>query len=134
MRVSSRQRSRADLVRELVADVTTGARTISGTDWPIVDQLHRTGAREWTVTRDLCNGVPRSTETYRSEAAAREAFGSRLDGRKPRTGTAATERVTIRITTAERERYEAAADVEGSPLGEWIRAAADLAIARGSTR
>jgi len=63
----------------LLEEIQTGTRLISGTDWPIRDQLHRTGDRQWTVTRDLCNGVPRSAETYRSESAARAAFGSRHD-------------------------------------------------------
>lgn len=43
-----------------------GTRTINGTEWPVIDQAYRTGKREYTVTRGLCNGVPHSTETYQT--------------------------------------------------------------------
>lgn len=110
-----------------------GMRTIAGTDWPVRDQLHQTGVREWAVTRELCYGTARSSEVYRSEATAREAFAGKLDGRKPRAGEAGAP-VTLRASTAERERWQAAAEREDMSLSEWLRAAADLAIARGSTR
>lgn len=117
----------------LIEELQTGTRTILNTDWPVVDQLRRTGEREWTVVRELCNGTPRTTETYRSEKSAREAFDSRIEGAKPRAGTAGKP-VTLRATDDERVRWEQAADREGQSLSEWLRAAAELAVARGSTR
>ncbi len=56
------------------------------------------------------------------------------EGRPPRAGEAATKRIALRCTTAEHERWSAAAAKEGRELGDWLRAAADLALARGSTR
>lgn len=60
--------------------------------------------------------------------------------RKPRLGRpplprdiAAVERVELRLTTAVRITWQAAAEREGLSLSEWLRAAAELAIARGST-
>ncbi|MDQ1446837.1 MAG: hypothetical protein QOI20_3301 [Acidimicrobiaceae bacterium] len=113
-------------MRKLLEEIQTGTRVVAGTEWPIVDQLHRTGEREWTVTRDLCNGVPRTAETYRSETKAREAFEQRLDGRKPRTGVA-SKPITFKASDAERARWEAAAGRAGLSLSEWLRAAADRA-------
>jgi predicted HicB family RNase H-like nuclease len=55
-------------------------------------------------------------------------------GRPPRAKKPASIRVTIRLTGPESSRYDAAAKREGMSLGEWMRAAADLAYARGSTR
>ena len=61
--------------------------------------------------------------------------------RKPKLGrpplprdVAAIERVELRLTTAVRATWTAAAEREGLSLSEWLRAAAELAIARGSTR
>lgn len=53
---------------------------------------------------------------------------------RPRRAAAGTTTTGLRLTPAERARYEAAAEREGLSLGEWLRAAAELAIARGSTR
>jgi hypothetical protein len=47
---------------------------------------------------------------------------------------AAIQRVELRLTTAVRDQWQAAAATEGLSLSEWLRAAAELAIARGSTR
>jgi hypothetical protein len=55
-------------------------------------------------------------------------------GRPRRAKSASDDRVTIRLTTQERAKYEAAAARADLTLGEWLRAAAELAIARGSTR
>ena len=56
-------------------------------------------------------------------------------GRPPlATGLAATETVRLRLTAAQRDQWQAAAAAEGLSLSEWLRAAAELAIARGSTR
>jgi aldehyde:ferredoxin oxidoreductase len=109
------------MTRELLEELTVGTRTVAGTDWPIVDQLWRTGPRSWEIVRELCNGVPRTSEEYRSESAAREAFGSRLEGRKPRAGAAASVRIALRITPTESDTWKAAAEREGLPVGEWIR-------------
>ncbi len=108
-------------MRKLLEEIRTGTRTIAGADWPVIDQLHRTGEREWTVTRELCNGVPRSAESYRSETAAREAFDRRIEGRKPRSGSAATERIELRLTTDERRAWESRAAEADTSLSEWIR-------------
>lgn len=117
----------------LIEELRTGTRTILNTDWPVVDQLRRTGRREWAIVRELCNGTARASEVYRSEKAAREAFDSRIEGAKPRAGTAGKP-VTLRATDEERGRWERQADREGQSLSEWLRAAAELALARGSTR
>lgn len=58
---------------------------------------------------------------------------------KPRRGrppiaNAATETVRLRLTPDQRDQWIAAADRDGLTLSEWLRAAAELAIARGSTR
>src|SRR5690348_7826676 len=103
-------------MRELLDELEVGRRTIAGTEWPVRDQFFRAGPRTWEIVRELCNGVPRATETYRSETAAREAFGGRLEGRKPRAGAPASERIAIRITASEKARWQAAATDEGQPL------------------
>ncbi|HKP08337.1 MAG TPA: hypothetical protein VJU58_13875 [Microbacterium sp.] len=112
------------MIRELLEEVDVRVRVIAGTEWPVRDQLWRTGRSRWEVVRELCNGVPRTTEIYRSEAAAREAFAARLDGAKPRAGAPATETVTVRATVDEKAAWKAAADAELLPLSDWIRAAA----------
>lgn len=43
-------------------------------------------------------------------------------------------KVTIKLTRDELARYQAAATAETLSLSDWWREAADLAIARGSTR
>lgn len=53
---------------------------------------------------------------------------------RPRRAADGTTTTGLRLTPAERARYDAAATREGLSLGEWLRAAAELAIARGSTR
>lgn len=118
---------------ELLDEIRVGIRTIVGTEWPVVDQLWCSG-KAWLVVRELCNGVPRGSEEYSSELAAREAFGSRLEGRKPRAQAPATERIAVRATSAELAAWRTAAAAEGRSVSEWLRAAAELALARGSTR
>lgn len=117
-------------MRKLLEEIHVGTRTIAGTEWPIYDQLHRTGEREWTVTRELCNGVPRSSETYRSESAAREAFDRRLVGRKPRADQTASETVKLRATRDERRAWERAASARDMTLSEWIRERCDTHAVR----
>jgi hypothetical protein len=111
----------------LVEEIQTGTRLVAGTRCPIVDQLRRT-ARDWLVVRDVCNDVPRITETYRTEAEAREAYATRLDGRKPRAGTAASQRVTLRLTPTERAAWGAAAARESQTVAEWIRTTAERVL------
>jgi hypothetical protein len=43
-------------------------------------------------------------------------------------------RLELRLTDAERVQWQAAAEREVLTLSEWVRAACELAIARGSTR
>lgn len=107
-------------MRKLLEETQVGTRTIAGTEWPIYDQLHRTGEREWTVTRELCNGTARSSETYRSESSAREAFDRRLVGRKPRGSQAATEIVKLRVTTEQKARIEELARAEDKTVSEYV--------------
>jgi hypothetical protein len=57
----------------------------------------------------------------------------RTPGPKPRGGET-SKPVTLRATDTERATWEAAAAKEGLKLSDWLRAAAELAIARGSTR
>lgn len=54
-------------------------------------------------------------------------------GRPPRAGSTAKP-VTIKATDDERARWQLAADRESQSLSQWLRAAAELAVARGSTR
>lgn len=118
---------------ELIQQLQVGTRWVAGVERPVVDQLWCAG-KSWRVVRELCVGVPRSTEEYSSELAALEAFGTRLEGRKPRTQAPATERIAVRATSAELAAWRAAAEQESRSVSDWIRAAAELAIARGSTR
>lgn len=113
------------MTHELLAQRIVGSRTVAGTDWPVVDQLHRTGPREWTITRELCDRVSGGHETYASEAAARNAW-ARKPGPKPR-GGAAARNLTLRATAEEIARWQAAAERDGVTLAEWLRRAADRA-------
>lgn len=115
-------------MRQLLEEIQNGTRTIAGTEWPVLDQLHRTGEREWTVTRELCNGAARGAETYRSESAAREAFERRVTGPKPRSGKVATTRLELRLTEDERSRWQAAADRREVSLAQLIRDSVERAL------
>lgn len=55
-------------------------------------------------------------------------------GRPARAGKNSTSRVEIRLTPVERRTWLVAAAKEELSLSDWLRAAAELAIARGSTR
>lgn len=55
-------------------------------------------------------------------------------GRKPVTGVTRSEVRTVKLTPDEANAQDAAAAAEQQPWSEWMRAAAELAIARGSTR
>lgn len=55
-------------------------------------------------------------------------------GRPPDGDHAATERVEVRLTPAQRKEWEQAAAKENSTLKAWLVAAAELALSRGSTR
>jgi hypothetical protein len=55
-------------------------------------------------------------------------------GRPSLAGVGPTARLEIRISPTDRDAWTAAADREGLTLSEWLRAAAELAIARGATR
>lgn len=55
-------------------------------------------------------------------------------GRPPLGDLARSRAITVKLTTAEHVIWQAAADTDGKSLAEWLRAAAELAIARGSTR
>lgn len=64
-------------MRTLIAEVAKGTRRIAGTDFPILDQLHRVqqGSRvRWVVTRGLCNGIPDSAHEFRTRREARLAL------------------------------------------------------------
>ena len=61
--------------RILCGEARTGTRNIAGTDWPVTCQVHRTGQRTFTLTRNLCNGVPESVEKFRTRKAAMDALG-----------------------------------------------------------
>lgn len=54
---------------------------------------------------------------------------------RPSLGDAALGDVlSIKVNQTIRAQWQAAADREGLTLGAWLREAADLALARGSTR
>lgn len=54
---------------------------------------------------------------------------------RPSKGDAGLSRVfSIKISDDIHAQWQAAAELEGITLGAWLRAAAELAIARGSTR
>lgn len=55
-------------------------------------------------------------------------------GRPPRAGSGTEHRLHVRLTGDEARRWQAAAERETLSLSEWLRAAAELAITRGSTR
>jgi hypothetical protein len=55
-------------------------------------------------------------------------------GRKPAAGVARSEIRTLKLTPDEARAHDAAAKSEARDWPDWIRAAAELAIARGSTR
>ncbi len=55
-------------------------------------------------------------------------------GRPPRAAKASGARVELRLTAAERTLWLEAASRESLTMSAWLRAAAELAIARGSTR
>jgi predicted HicB family RNase H-like nuclease len=53
-------------------------------------------------------------------------------GRPPLADKAATGLVKVRLTESDRKRWQSAAEREGLSLSEWLRAAAELAVARGA--
>jgi hypothetical protein len=55
-------------------------------------------------------------------------------GRKPASGTTRSTHRKLSFTPAEAAAIDAAAEREGSSWTDWVRAAAELALARGSTR
>lgn len=57
----------------------------------------------------------------------------RTSGRQPR-GKKAAGIIGIRVSAEERATYDAAAAKEGLSLSDWLRCAAELAVAMGSTR
>ena len=119
-------------MRTVLEEIKTGTRTIAGTDWPVYDQLVKTGAREWTVVRELCNGTPRSAESFRPEGDARGAFEHRVTGPKPRNGSAATTRIELRLTASERDRWQAFADRQGLTLAALVRLGVERQIGERS--
>ena len=60
--------------------------------------------------------------------------GKRSGAGRPAQDVTASERVEVRLTPAQREQWETAAAKEGTSIKAWLVAAAELAIARGSTR
>jgi len=59
---------------DIIAERTTGTRTIAGTDWPIIDRVWRNGPRSWIYVRGLCNGIPAASSEYRTKREALEAY------------------------------------------------------------
>ncbi len=55
-------------------------------------------------------------------------------GRKPAAGVARSIPRTLKLTPEEAAAQDAAAEREGQEWPDWIRGAAELALARGSTR
>ena len=53
---------------------------------------------------------------------------------RPPIANSASDMLRIRVTPAQRDTWTAAAERERLSLSEWLRAAAELAIARGNTR
>lgn len=70
--------------------------------------------------------------SYRRAMA--QAKKKRGPGRPPLGKRARTARFEIRLTGDDLDRYQAAAAREGLTLSAWWQAAAELALARGSTR
>lgn len=62
-------------MRKLIAEKQTGVRKELGTDWPILDQVHKTGPREWTYTWGLCNGIAEGAQEFKTKREALEYFG-----------------------------------------------------------
>ena len=122
--------------RGLLEEIRVGTRTIDATEWPVRDQLWRTGPGSWQIVRELCNGVPRAVEEYASEVEAREAFERRLGGRKPNEAAAAGERVTVRMSAELRAELRAAIAARGGTVAEgpWILDAIREKLARDAER
>lgn len=55
-------------------------------------------------------------------------------GRPPRAGGPADHRIELRVTGETYTTWHTAATREGLTLSDWLRAAAELALARGATR
>jgi len=57
---------------------TTGYRTISNTQFPIMTILQRNGNRRWIVTTNVCNGVSDygTSVEFRTLKAARASFNA----------------------------------------------------------
>lgn len=66
--------------RRVIESRITGHRTITGTDWPITDQLVREtkrGRPVWVVITGLCAGVPLKATEHKTLKEAREVFEGR---------------------------------------------------------
>lgn len=64
-------------MRTKIAESNVGKRMIAGTEWPVVNQVHRwqRGRQvRWVATFGLCNGVPSGARVFRSRAKALEAI------------------------------------------------------------
>jgi hypothetical protein len=122
------------MTRTLIEELEVGSRRVAGTDRPVVDQLWRTGPRSWEIVRELCSGVPRRSETFATEDSAREAFASRIEGRKPDGAALKAARITIRIESDLAERIDIAASEAGLDRSAWLTKAAEAALARSRTR
>ena len=64
------------MTRKIIAERQMGHRTMTGTDWPILDLVERvvwptTKRPSWLVTIGLCNGIP---FTHRKFKTRREAM------------------------------------------------------------
>lgn len=55
-------------------------------------------------------------------------------GAKPRAGVVASVRLEVRLTAAERDRWQRLADRQGIPLSELVRESVEMAVARGASR
>lgn len=58
----------------LIKEVQIGTQTITGTDWPVVNQLHRDG-RRWVAVVGLCNGTPVVSKTFSTKREALAYLG-----------------------------------------------------------
>lgn len=61
-------------------------------------------------------------------------MNKRGPGRPPLGKLKRSQLVAVRLSPAEVRAWSAAAELDGLPISKWLRAAAELAIARGSTR
>ena len=61
-------------MRNPIATVELGQRTLDGKDWPVVNTVERLAADEWLAVVGLCDGLPGEVEVFQNEEDALKAI------------------------------------------------------------